>query len=102
MQNKSYKLRKILEIGVWVISILLLAMSYYVNNYTPQGPSYWTGDFNCQGGKCAEQYKEDYSHLNLPWWITFFKNHELIMLLWMGTSILGAYISTKNKEDSNN
>lgn len=80
--------------------MIAICLIIYVNYYLPHGPRYPTGEYVCQfddRGRCAEEYKEDMSKLNIPDWAKFLRS-SWGMLLLFGLVIAGICASAKDKD----
>jgi len=82
----SKKLKKhcllALAILIWTVSAIFMIFVYIANHNYAHGPSYPTGDIVCLNddrGPCEPEYKEDISNLDVPNWVKFFKENNIIM-----------------------
>ena len=92
----SEKAIEYLLLAIFVISIILMGLTFYVNYYLPHGPSYPTGDYVCQfdgRGQCTEEYKEDLSQINISYWAKLTREYWLGVLF--GLIFIGVVIDSK-------
>jgi len=100
-RNLVKLLWKTAAVSIWVLFWGLFALTYYVNNYMPHGPSYDNGDVVCRGenGPCAEATQEDLRNINIPDWAKLLRNDGwLIPEIVLG--VIGAVVSDKSKKIS--
>ena len=98
---KNRKFWLVLTITIWVAFFVLMGIVAYVNYGLPHGPSYPTGDYECQNderGPCGEVYKEDLRNVPIPKWAKYLR--ENWELYWIGLFVVGAAASGKLSKTS--
>ncbi len=96
----SKKVIGIISTTIWVVFVLTIGLTAYVNYYLPHGPSYSTGEYVCQNddrGPCAEEYKEDLRDVNIPIWAKFLRTSGG-QLTWMALLFAGIVIKSRKEE----
>ena len=83
--------------AIWVTAIGVGGGIYDVNHHLPRGPMYATGDVVCLNddrGPCADEYRENFQHLDIPVWAKFLKGKRAELLL-MAMVFAGIMASTR-------
>lgn len=86
---------------VWLIFVVIMGLTIYVNYSLPHGSSYATGEIVCQNdgrGPCGEQYKEDMRGLDIPEWAKFLRGHVTLFLI--GLPLLAWYFQAKSDKET--
>lgn len=94
------KLWLIIAIVSWVCLILVGAVGLYVNYFMSHGLQYATGEYVCQNddrGPCAEEFREDMSNLDIPWWAKVIRKYGLGLMIVF--ALAGSYSTVKYKYD---
>lgn len=93
-KNIASRFKKMLKVIIWSVFLVAIVLAVYANRFLPDGPSYPTGDYNCNGngGACYEEYKEDTRGLDIPSWAKFLKSSSGFLLI-LGLAFAGVVAS---------